>query len=150
MLGNHAIIGLFARLLVLFPGAGDEGGAVISNVLASLSLEDILASLVFDCTEFIAFSCAFLGDALFKVFVDFASGVDETFDSTFLIDGDLFTCLFLVNTEPKSVGGAEESSSKEDSGVHCFFVLFVVFIEVSLMSPFICHKIAENGLFPRN
>ena len=93
----------------------------------------------------------------FHIIVDFTGGVvDETLDITggfgryFRISYGRFLSRFLVSTEPKCAGGTEESSDKEDSGVHCFFVLFVVFIEVSQMPPFICHIIAENGLFPRN
>ena len=99
----------------------------------------------------------------FHIIVDFTGGVDETLDITggfgryfrtscryFRINFGRYLSRFLVSTEPKCAGGTEESSDKEDSGVHCFFVLFVVFIEVSQMPPFICHIIAENGLFPRN
>ena len=147
MFGNFTIIVLLAHLHVLLLGAGDESGAVWSDVLASLSALEVLGLLEFDFAHVFGLLYAFLFHVHFHIIVDLTGGVvDETLD----ISIGRYLISILVSTEPKCAGGTEESSDKEDSGVHCFFVLFVVFIEVSQMPPFICHIIAENGLFPRN
>ena len=50
MLGDHAIVVTHAALGVLLLSASDEGGAVISSILAGFALHVFLGALVLDFT----------------------------------------------------------------------------------------------------